>query len=30
MIEPVKFTPYEAADVLAGEAAKATFTENCK
>ena len=29
-IEPVKFTPYEAADVLAGEATKATYSDNCK
>ncbi|MBE6269143.1 MAG: hypothetical protein E7092_09215 [Bacteroidales bacterium] len=29
-IEPVNFTPYEAADVLAGEAIKATYSDNCK
>ena len=29
-IEPVTFKPYEAAEVLAGEALNATFTENCK
>ena len=30
MIEPVRFAPHEAADVLSGEAQKATFTTNCK
>ena len=29
-IEPVRFTPAEAAEVLSGEAVKATYTENCK
>ncbi len=29
-VEPVKFTPYEMADVLAGEAVKATYSDNCK
>lgn len=30
MIEPVSFTPLEAAKVLSGESLKATYTENCK
>ncbi len=30
MIEPVQFTPAEAAEVLSGEALKATYSENCK
>ena len=29
-IEPVKFTPHEAAEVLAGEPLKATYSDNCK
>ena len=30
MIEPVQFTPVEAAEVLKGEAIKVTYSENCK
>lgn len=30
MIEPVRFTPYEAMDVLNGEAVKAIYSDNCK
>lgn len=30
MIEPVQFTPAQAAEVLAGEAVKATYSKNCK
>ena len=30
MVEPVPFTPLEAAEVLSGEALKVTYSENCK
>ena len=30
MVEPVQFTPYEVADVLAGDPQKATYSDNCK
>ena len=30
MVEPVKFAPADAAEVLSGEAQKATYTQNCK